>query len=102
MTLLSGPLTRRELQIARLLATGKRAEEIARELDIAIKTYYSHRTNIFQKLRIRNTAELAHYAMRQGWLDSTPVPSGPPELPAHAEWITTTQHGIARRDRHRR
>jgi DNA-binding NarL/FixJ family response regulator len=59
-------LTAREIEVLRLLATGKRVKEIARVLHISVKTVESHRQNMMDKLEIHNAIELARYALRQG------------------------------------
>jgi DNA-binding NarL/FixJ family response regulator len=59
-------LTAREIEVLRLLATGMRVKEIARVLDISVKTVESHRQNMMDKLEIHNAIELARYALREG------------------------------------
>lgn len=59
-------LTAREIQVLRLLATGMRVKEIARALNISVKTVESHRQNMMDKLEIHNAIELARYALREG------------------------------------
>jgi DNA-binding NarL/FixJ family response regulator len=62
----SKALTTREIEVLRLLATGKRVKEIARILNISVKTVESHRQNMMDKLEIHNAIELARYALREG------------------------------------
>jgi DNA-binding NarL/FixJ family response regulator len=59
-------LTAREQEVLRLLADGKRVKEVARILDISVKTVESHRQNIMDKLEIHSTIELTRYAIREG------------------------------------
>ena len=59
-------LTTREIEVLRLLATGMRVKEIARVLNISVKTVESHRQNMMDKLEIHNAIELARYALREG------------------------------------
>ncbi len=59
-------LTARERQVLQLLVEGKSAREIARLLEIAVKTASAHRGNIMRKLQIRSVAELTRYAIREG------------------------------------
>lgn len=59
-------LTAREVEVLRLLATGKRVKEIARILHISVKTVESHRQNMMDKLEIHSAIELTRYALRQG------------------------------------
>ena len=55
-------LSKRELQILKLLALGKSASEIADELFIATATAETHRRNIRQKLNAESAYELSQYA----------------------------------------
>ncbi|HLJ03223.1 MAG TPA: response regulator transcription factor [Solirubrobacteraceae bacterium] len=63
------PLTPRELQVVKLIAEGYTSDEIARELVISRKTVDHHRSNILEKLGMRNVAELTRYAIRRGLLE---------------------------------
>jgi len=51
-------LTRRELEIARLVAETKRNAEIAQELHLSERTVENHVQNIFRKLEIRSRGKL--------------------------------------------
>ena len=55
-------LTPRELQVLRLLATGKTNHAIAADLVIAEKTVDRHVTNIFTKLGLSSRAAATAYA----------------------------------------
>lgn len=57
-------LTKREMEILRLIASGSSAKEISEKLFISIKTVDCHKSNIFQKLKLKNTAELVHFAIK--------------------------------------
>lgn len=59
-------LTRRELQIFTQLAAGMSAADVATAMHISQKTVHAHRSNIVNKLGIRNTSDLVHYAIRHG------------------------------------
>jgi DNA-binding NarL/FixJ family response regulator len=59
-------LSRRELEILKLLAESKSNKVIADELCISIKTVEKHRTNIMQKLEIHNIVDLVKYAIKTG------------------------------------
>ncbi|HZU40144.1 MAG TPA: response regulator transcription factor [Solirubrobacteraceae bacterium] len=63
------PLTPRELQVVKLIAEGLTSDEIARELVISRKTVDHHRSNILEKLGMRNVAELTRYAIRRGLIE---------------------------------
>ncbi|MFL6606326.1 MAG: response regulator [Steroidobacteraceae bacterium] len=56
-------LSSRELDVLRLLASGKTSSAIAAELSVAAKTVYSHRHNISTKLGISSSRELLKYAV---------------------------------------
>jgi DNA-binding NarL/FixJ family response regulator len=57
-------LTQRELQVLRLLATGKTNRAIAAELVLAEKTVHRHVSNIFTKLGVPSRAAATAYAYR--------------------------------------
>lgn len=63
-------LTEREIQVLRLIASGKSGREIAELLGIAFKTVSVHRQNIYSKLEVRKTADLVRIAMRTRLIDS--------------------------------
>lgn len=61
-------LTPREREVFHLVVEGKPTKEIARVLDISVKTAENHRARLMDKLKVHNTAELVHYAARKGLL----------------------------------
>jgi len=63
-------LTARQTQILRLIAMGHSSKEVARELDLSIKTVETHRTQIMDRLDIRDLAGLVRYAVRSGLVSS--------------------------------
>jgi two-component system response regulator NreC len=44
------------------------SRQIAERLSISVKTVDTHRSNIMEKLGVRNSAELIKYAIREGIL----------------------------------
>ncbi|MDX2150730.1 MAG: response regulator transcription factor [Bryobacteraceae bacterium] len=56
-------LSDRELQILRLLASGKSPGEIATQLHISVKTVSTYRTRVLDKLSLTSTADLIRYAL---------------------------------------
>lgn len=64
-----GQLTAREREVFHLIAEGSTTKEVARRLDISVKTAENHRGKVLAKLDVRNTAELVRYALRKGLLD---------------------------------
>ncbi len=59
-------LTDREKQILKLLAEGHTHKEIARLLNISVKTVIAHNTNINEKLNIHNRSALVKFALQRG------------------------------------
>ncbi|MDA0596821.1 MAG: response regulator transcription factor [Chloroflexi bacterium] len=59
-------LSRREVQIAGLIADGGSNKKIASQLDLAEGTVKVHVRNIFVKLGISNRSELTSFAIRSG------------------------------------
>ncbi|HEY3916036.1 MAG TPA: response regulator transcription factor [Verrucomicrobiae bacterium] len=57
-------LSDREFQVLRLIASGKMATEIAKELSLSVKTISTYRTRILEKMGMKNNAELMHYAIQ--------------------------------------
>jgi DNA-binding NarL/FixJ family response regulator len=62
----SGPLSTREREILRLLASGHPPTEIGRMLGISVHTVRRHVANISEKLGIRGNNALTRYAIRSG------------------------------------
>lgn len=61
-------LTRRQLDILRLLAEGRSSREIADALHLSVLTVQTHRRNLAQHYGVASTAELMAIALRSGWL----------------------------------
>ncbi|MBL7722354.1 MAG: response regulator transcription factor [Chitinophagaceae bacterium] len=59
-------LSRRELDIVKLIKEGLSSREIALRLDISLKTVEVHRYNILKKLNLKNTAALVNFINAQG------------------------------------
>jgi two-component system, NarL family, invasion response regulator UvrY len=62
-------LSVRELEVLRMIAAGKKPAEIAGELSISDKTVSTYRARILQKMNMKTTAELIHYALGHHLLD---------------------------------
>ncbi|MCL6457715.1 MAG: response regulator transcription factor [Gorillibacterium sp.] len=62
-------LTDREMEVLRLIASGKSNQEIADELFIGIKTVKFHVTNILAKLGVDDRTQAAIYAIKQGLME---------------------------------
>ena len=63
------PLTRRELEVLKLIVAEYSNSEIANELFISIRTVDTHRRNLLAKLRVKNTAGLVKYAIKHGLVE---------------------------------
>jgi DNA-binding NarL/FixJ family response regulator len=65
---LEGPtaerLTSREREVVQLLAEGKSNKQIARLLDLSVKTVETHRTAAMRKLELNSLPDLVRYAVR--------------------------------------
>jgi two-component system, NarL family, invasion response regulator UvrY len=59
-------LSDREFQVLRLLAEGRKKDEIAQKLSISKNTVSNHRNNILKKLHLSNNTDLTRYAIRHG------------------------------------
>ncbi len=62
----AGPISEREKDIVRELVKGKRPKEIAELLNISHYTVTTHRKNIYKKLGISHSYELARFALKTG------------------------------------
>jgi DNA-binding NarL/FixJ family response regulator len=66
-------LTRREREVLKLLAEGKKPREIADFLFVSIYTVRTHRNNIMKKLKLRGVADLIRYAISHGFTPNNSV-----------------------------
>lgn len=62
-------LSRRELDVLRCLATGKRAEEIGKALHLSVSTVRSHISTLYRKLEATNSASAVAEGFRRGLID---------------------------------
>jgi len=65
----AGSLTKREIEILKLIAQGLSNKEIGEKLFISHRTVDTHRTNLLEKLQVKNIAGLIRFAMKNGYLD---------------------------------
>jgi len=63
MTRADGALTRREWEVALLIAEGASNKEAGRRLGISPRTVEQHRANIMAKLGARNAADLVRIVL---------------------------------------
>jgi DNA-binding NarL/FixJ family response regulator len=62
-------LSAREREIVQLLAEGNSNKDIARVLNISVKTAETHRSNVMRKMGFDSLAELVRYAIRNNIID---------------------------------
>ncbi len=63
-------LTPRQREVLKWIAMGLSTKEIARKLDLSVKTVDTHRTQLMKQLEIREVAGLVRYAIRVGLISS--------------------------------
>jgi len=56
-------LSNREFEILQMIGSGKTVSEIADTLCLSVKTISTYRARILEKMRLKNNAELIHYAL---------------------------------------
>lgn len=59
-------LSTREVEVLKLLSSGKKNKEIALELDINEKTVSTYKARLFKKLNVNNLVDLIHQAGHMG------------------------------------
>ncbi|MFO1475591.1 MAG: response regulator transcription factor [Verrucomicrobiota bacterium] len=59
-------ITSRQREILQLLAEGRSAKEIAVQLNISARTVEFHKYQMMETLGVHNSAELIHYALKNG------------------------------------
>jgi DNA-binding CsgD family transcriptional regulator len=70
-----GPLTEREMEVLRLVATGRTNRAIAGTLGISEKTVARHVSNLFGKLALPSRAAATAYAYERGLVARRPDPT---------------------------
>jgi len=59
-------ITKRENEVLQMIVKGHTSHEIAKILYISPRTVETHRSNLLQKLNIKNTAGLVRFALEEG------------------------------------
>ena len=59
-------LTTRERQVLQLIAEGRTNRDVAKRLQVSVKTVDTHRTHLMQKLGINDQTTLVKYALKKG------------------------------------
>lgn len=62
-------LSDREYQTLTMIASGKTVGMIAKELSLSVKTVSEYRARLLVKMKLKNSAELTHYAIRNQLID---------------------------------
>jgi DNA-binding NarL/FixJ family response regulator len=78
-------LTRRELEILRLISTGATNHAVARSLWVTDETVKFHLANVYRRLHVHDRRQAARWAAEHGLLDPSREPTfelveAPPEL----------------------
>lgn len=68
-------VTAREREVLIRIAAGQSSKVIARDLSLSVKTVEKHRSNVMHKLELRNAAEVALFAVRNGLVATDPEES---------------------------
>lgn len=55
-------LSDREYQVLCMIASGKTVSQIAEEFSLSVKTISTYRARLLEKMKLKNNAELTHYA----------------------------------------
>jgi DNA-binding NarL/FixJ family response regulator len=61
---IASAITSRERTVVQLIAEGHTSKEVARILNISLKTVETHRATIMRKLQLTSSADLVRYAIR--------------------------------------
>ncbi len=63
------PLTEREVEVLKLIASGATNKSIAQRLDVAEATVKTHVSNLLSKLALKSRTQAALYALREGLVE---------------------------------
>ena len=77
-------LSDREYEVMRMMAEGKSVSEIGEELSLSVKTISTYRTRILSKMNMTKNADIIHYGIRYGLIETTAAPSHPKKSPRKA------------------
>ena len=67
-------LSRRELQVLCLIGSGRSASEIAQDLSLSVQTVSTYRKRLLDKMKMKNNAQLTHYALTNGLINEGELP----------------------------
>jgi len=63
-------LSDREYQVMIGIANGKSVSEIANDLSLSVNTISTYRSRILEKMRLKNNADIIHYAIQYGLVEA--------------------------------
>jgi DNA-binding NarL/FixJ family response regulator len=63
-------LSPRETEVLRLIAQGFSNKEIARRIDLSVKSVETYKARAAEKLGLKTRAEIIRYGASHGWLDA--------------------------------
>jgi two-component system invasion response regulator UvrY len=66
---LHASLSDREFQVLKLIGSGKKVSDIARNLSLSVKTVSTYRAHILAKMKFKNNAELTYYVVQNDLLN---------------------------------
>jgi DNA-binding NarL/FixJ family response regulator len=61
-------LTTREIEVLKFTAAGLTNKEIARRIDIGVKSIETYKARAIEKLGLKTRSDVVRYALAQGWL----------------------------------
>jgi DNA-binding NarL/FixJ family response regulator len=61
-------LSKRELEVLQMIASGNSNQEVADKLCISLRTVTNHRASLYQKTGVNNTAALLSMAIKNKWV----------------------------------
>jgi len=62
-------LSDREFQVLRMIASGKKTNDIATELSLSPATVATYRARVLEKMQLKSNVELTNYAIRQNLIE---------------------------------
>ncbi|MBT6836179.1 MAG: response regulator transcription factor, partial [Bacteroidetes bacterium] len=62
-------LSKREKEVLKLVIEGLSNTEVAAKLFVSLRTVETHKSNILQKLQLKNTVELVKFALKHNLLE---------------------------------
>ncbi|MFI5273276.1 MAG: response regulator [Ktedonobacterales bacterium] len=89
------PLSEREMDVLREAARGLPNKDIARRLNLSVRTIHTHLGNIFAKLSVGSRTEAVLLALRRGWIALEETEALPEAAPPEAAPPATSSAPLA-------